>query len=221
VWSAASGGSKLTSAAFANPSAALKAQFTDKTVFFGGPQATALLGKRPKLYAPATWSGGSSISHLDEAAFPTGGVNSLMTPFLANGEVIADPGPLTLAMFRDIGWVTAPDDLPALTIGNVKKPEGDSGTKALTFKLQLSAPAQVPVKITWATSDGKAKNPKDYIAASGTVTIPAGASTGTIQVMVKGDTKVEPAETFTVTLSGVAGATVADGVGMGTIKNDD
>jgi hypothetical protein len=29
-----------------------------------------------------------------------------MTPSLANGEVIHDPGPLTLALFRDIGWQT-------------------------------------------------------------------------------------------------------------------
>jgi hypothetical protein len=40
-------------------------------------------------------------------------------------------------------------------------------------------------------------------------------------VSIKGDTTVEPNETFTVTLSGVTGASVTDGQAVGTIRNDD
>jgi hypothetical protein len=222
VWSAATGGTKLTSTSmFPNPSTALKAQLTDNGVFFGGPQVTALLGRRAKLYAPSPWSPGSSVSHFDEAAFPPGGVNSLMTPFLSNGESIGDPGPLTLGLFRDIGWTTVPDDLPAIRIGNVSKPEGDSGTQTFTFALTLTGPAQVPVVVTFATGNGTAVAPSDYLAAGGTTTIAAGASTGSIAVTVKGDTAHEKKETFTVSLTKVAGATVADGQATGSIKNDD
>jgi len=106
-WSAASGGSLLTNTSvYANPSTALKTQLTDGTVYFGGSNVVAVNGGRAALYAPSTWSSGSSNSHFDETAFPTGTQNALMTPFLANGEVIHDPGPLTLALFRDIGWQT-------------------------------------------------------------------------------------------------------------------
>jgi hypothetical protein len=222
VWSAATGGTRLTAtSAFANPSAALKTQLTDRSVFFGGPQVTALLGRRAKLFAPTPWSGGSSVSHFDEAAFPPGGVNSLMTPYLSNGEAIGDPGPLTLALFRDVGWTTLPDDLPAIAIGNVSKLERDSGTQVFTFALTLSTPAQVTVTVTYATANASAAAPSDYLAASGTTTIAVGATTGSIAVTVKGDTVDEKKETFTVSLTKVAGASVADGQGTGTIKNDD
>ena len=51
---------------------------------------------------------GSSNSHFDENAFPPGTVHALMTPFLHAREVIHEPGALTLALFRDIGWDTGP-----------------------------------------------------------------------------------------------------------------
>ncbi len=109
-WSAATGGSLMTG--FANPSSALTTQLTDGSVYLAGSNVEAVLGHRAKLYAPSTWSGGSSNSHLDESAFPTGTANALMTPFLSNGEVIHDPGPATLAIFRDIGWTTSASVTP-------------------------------------------------------------------------------------------------------------
>ena len=59
---------------------------------------------RPVLYSPATWTEGSSFSHLDEATYPAGSPNALMTPGVMTGESDHDPGPLMLAMFRDMGW---------------------------------------------------------------------------------------------------------------------
>ena len=52
-------------------------------------------------------------------------------------------------------------------------------------------------------------------------TIPAGATSKTFTVTINGDTAVEPNETFTVNVTGVVGATVADGQAIGTITNDD
>ncbi|TDH20628.1 T9SS type A sorting domain-containing protein, partial [Segetibacter sp. 3557_3] len=52
-------------------------------------------------------------------------------------------------------------------------------------------------------------------------TIPAGASTYTFDVTVNGDNTVEPNETFFVNVTGVTGAVIADGQGVGTISNDD
>jgi hypothetical protein len=61
----------------------------------------------------------------------------------------------------------------------------------------------------------------DYLSTAGTLTIPPGAPSGNINVPIVGDIVVEPAETFAVNLSAPSGATIADGVGLGTITNDD
>ncbi len=70
----------------------------------------ALNGVRPKIFAPATFSAGSSFSHWDEATFRAGNVNSLMTPQIGSGEAIHDLGPITRGVLRDMGWVMAKKD---------------------------------------------------------------------------------------------------------------
>lgn len=97
------GGAAITS--FPNNSTALGGQLTGNNLFWGGTFGVdANLGSRPRLYAPSNWNGGSSYSHLNEGTFPTGQVNSLMTPFLSQAEVIHNPGPIVLGMFEDMGW---------------------------------------------------------------------------------------------------------------------
>lgn len=61
-------------------------------------------GARPKLYSPSAFEPGSSVSHLDEASYPAGSANALMTPYLQNGESAHDPGPIVRGMFADMGW---------------------------------------------------------------------------------------------------------------------
>ena len=61
----------------------------------------------------------------------------------------------------------------------------------------------------------------DYTATSGTLTIPAGASSATVTVPVNGDTAIEASETFTVKLSNPSGATLTRTQAIGTIRNDD
>ncbi len=57
---------------------------------------------KPKLYTPAPYEGGSSVSHLDEATFKDSLLDEVMTPNLDSGEVFHSPGPLLLAMFEDM-----------------------------------------------------------------------------------------------------------------------
>ena len=127
-WTAAIGGYRMTDTSrYANPSAALLTQLTDGSVYFGGSNVVAANGGRAKLYAPSSWSSGSSNSHFDEQAFPTGTRNALMTPNLANGEVIHEPGPLALALLRDIGWQTsaaADGDNGAPTVSSANSQRG-------------------------------------------------------------------------------------------------
>jgi hypothetical protein len=59
-------------------------------------------GEKIKMYTPATYEAGSSVSHLDEATYSKSGINSVMTPNLDAGEVFHQPGPLLLAMMEDM-----------------------------------------------------------------------------------------------------------------------
>jgi predicted extracellular nuclease len=110
-----------------------------------------------------------------------------------------------------------------LTVDNVSVNEGNSATTTFTFTVSLSTAAG-PGGVTFdiATADGTAAAPGDYTAKILTgQTIPAGSSTYSFSVLVNGDTTDEPDETFSVNVTNVTGATVADGQGQGTILNDD
>lgn len=90
---------------FDSPSAEMKTQLTSDKIFHNSPLATTQNGGlKPKLYAPTTWSSGSSIAHLDEATYSSGNINSLMSPQIGATEVIHNPGPIVLNMFTDMGW---------------------------------------------------------------------------------------------------------------------
>lgn len=74
----------------------------------GAKAAAANGGVAPKLYSPGRYEAGSSTSHLDEALYNSSD-SPLMTPVLDAGEVIYEPGKLTLAMFADmLGDTPAP-----------------------------------------------------------------------------------------------------------------
>lgn len=61
-------------------------------------------GAPARLYAPATWSQGSSYRHLNEATYGPGNANSLMTPFTNAAEAIHSAGPIVDAVFKSTGW---------------------------------------------------------------------------------------------------------------------
>jgi hypothetical protein len=111
---------------------------------------------------------------------------------------------------------------PNLSIGDVSITEGSSGTKQATFTVRLSAASPRAVSYSIATANLTAASGSDYVASSlSGQTIPAGQTTKAFNVTLNGDTTVESNETFTVNVSNVVGATVADGQALGTIVNDD
>ena len=59
-------------------------------------------GEKIKMYTPAIYEPGSSVSHLDEATYSKSGLDAVMTPNLDAGEVFHQPGPLLLAMMEDM-----------------------------------------------------------------------------------------------------------------------
>ncbi|HUW77743.1 MAG TPA: fibronectin type III domain-containing protein [Candidatus Nanopelagicaceae bacterium] len=85
-----------------NPSRTLGTYLTSSLTWSGALAVAANNGAQPKLYTPSTYSSGSSVSHLDEATYPSGTPNTLMTPQLEPGEAIHDPGPIATAMLQDM-----------------------------------------------------------------------------------------------------------------------
>ncbi len=90
---------------FASPSPELKEQLIGSNLFFNGPNVLAQnANNKAKIYAPANYSSGSSIAHVDELTYPAGDPNSLMTPQIGFAESIHNPGPIVIGILKDIGW---------------------------------------------------------------------------------------------------------------------
>jgi parallel beta-helix repeat protein len=113
------------------------------------------------------------------------------------------------------------DNPPNITINNVSVTEGNSGTVNAVFTISLSAASGRAVSVNYATGDNTATQPSDYTSLTGSHTFTAGQTTKTVTVAVKGDTEIEPNETFFVILSGATNGTITDSQGVGTITNDD
>lgn len=113
------------------------------------------------------------------------------------------------------------DDMPTLAVNDVAVTEGDSGSTTLSFVVTRSAPTGAS-SVTVATSDGTAVAGTDYVARPATTLAFGGADTSkVVTVTINGDTAVEADETFTLVLTAPVAATIADGQGTGTIRNDD
>ncbi len=107
-----------------------------------------------------------------------------------------------------------------LSVGAASVVEGNVGARSLRFTVALSTPSTTAVQLHYATTPGTA-TAGDFSAASGNVTIPAGATTAVVSVRVKADTVAEPTEQFTLTLSAPVGATIDRATALGSILDDD
>ena len=127
----------------------------------------------------------------------------------------------TVADGTGLGAITDDDPPVAISVGDVSVLEGNFGTVSATFTVSLSTASGRPVGVDFATANGTATAPIDYLATSGTVNFAAGETTKQVTVLVNGDLLDEANETFFLNLSNAANATIADGQGLGTITNDD
>ena len=92
---------------------------------------------------------------------------------------------------------------------------GDAGTAAVN--VSLSYPNDVDVTVPYNTADGTAVAGSDYLATSGTLTIPAGKTSGTILVEILSDQIGEPEESFAVELGNPSNAMLGNATGTVTI----
>jgi len=151
-------------------------------------------------------------------------------PVLVNGDRLAETNEwfvvhLTEAtnanVFDGEATGTILDDEPFISIGDVSRIEGNSGTTAFSFAVSLSAATEIAVTVDYSTADGSATASSDYRAASETLTFAPGETQKTITVLVNGDRLGEPNEFFHVNLNGAPNAHILDGQGVGTIFDDE
>jgi hypothetical protein len=120
------------------------------------------------------------------------------------------------------GLGTILDDDGGVTITDESITEGDSGTQLLQFTLTRNGDLSETASVTVDTVDGTASAGTDYVAISGgSANFEINSPTTTIDVTVNGDLIAENDETFTVNLSSPVGVIISDGIGLGTITNDD
>ena len=109
-----------------------------------------------------------------------------------------------------------------ITIGTKTVNEGAPGTTAYCrIRVSLAPSSAQSATVDYATADGTAVAGSDYVAASGRVRFPPGATSKTLKLTVIGDATVEPAEYFDIVLSRPVGAALGASRGTCYIGNDD
>ena len=127
-----------------------------------------------------------------------------------------DPTGTTLADSTGLGTIAA-DATPGLSIADaVNVAEG----RDAVFRVTLRPATNHVVSVIYTTMDGTAVADADYTPVTGTLRFEPRETTKTIRVPVLLDTMTEQSETFTVELSNPGGSTLADPIGVGTIRAD-
>src|SRR5262249_9939409 len=157
-----------------------------------------------------------------------------------NGDRIAEFGGESFVVrlygaFVTNGWaiVSILDDEPSVWIDEYggSSAEGNTGTTNALFTVHLSNPYDAPVTLNYATphadpeSVASSRPPatagSDYLAVSGTLTIAAGETVGTIPVPILGDRDAEWGEFISLDLIGSTSATISASHSVWVIVDDE
>ncbi|UPY36285.1 Calx-beta domain-containing protein [Sediminicoccus sp. KRV36] len=124
-------------------------------------------------------------------------------------------------MIADNDHDPSPATPPSIAIADYTTAEGDAGLTHMRIVLTLSKASTETVTVRYASEDVTAKGGVDYEVLSGTVTFAPGETSQTIHAHLLGDTVVEGNESYRIRLSAPTNATIADGLGIVTVTNDD
>jgi hypothetical protein len=130
----------------------------------------------------------------------------------------ADGTPRPVGPAFDIG---AYEVRNVVSIADLSQAEGNFGTTTHGLALTLGGASPVPVQVGFTVTAGTATAGVDFVAATGTVTIPAFVTTHPLPVSVLADLMDEGNETYNVTLTSAVNATLGDAQAVGTILDDD
>ncbi|MEM9077708.1 MAG: choice-of-anchor D domain-containing protein [Bacteroidota bacterium] len=185
-----------------NPSEELGTFLTSGDVFVNGQFAVeALGGVLPELFAPNPFQGGSSIAHWDEATFPAGDPNSLMSPQVGSAESNFDIGDITRGHFRDMGWVLAeqPPFNITPTIFNVELNVEENTTRDITITNVSDGPINLTSLPALGAQIIRSSTPSEFTLAAGeSTTVAINLSTEGVLAGLSQESIIFTAEGFAV-----------------------
>lgn len=123
--------------------------------------------------------------------------------------------------------VLPPPPAPDILVMDPADPavEGDSGTTAVEFEVQLSEASSQVVTVDYATTVAGYADPAhpggDFVEATGTVTFQPGETSQIVTIDVIGDYLIELDEQFGLELSNASGGVIAQGLATATIEDQD
>jgi uncharacterized repeat protein (TIGR01451 family) len=114
------------------------------------------------------------------------------------------------------------DPIPTISVADASVTEGNAGVTNAIFQVRLSTIPALPVFVTYSTASGSAQAGTDFVATNGFITFPPGQPqlTRNIVVPVRGDTILEPNESFRILIN-VTNATAVNTQAVCTILTDD
>jgi hypothetical protein len=108
---------------------------------------------------------------------------------------------------------TVTTSLPSVTISSSPDPAPERADAHVAFRIDLSAPWNEDVVLTYSTINGTAVAGSDFVGVSGgQVVIPAGSTSATVLIDVLSDNVPELVESFTLQLDSAVGSTSGTGL---------
>jgi hypothetical protein len=167
---------------------------------------------------------------LDKLTIPTGSSSVTVDIPLVDNSIYEGSEAFTVTLYTPSGAVLGAETATVSIEDNEAVPRlsfdpatltADESAAAATLTVTLSGETQEDVTVTYSTADATATDGSDYTAKTGTLTIPAGSASGTVQVALKEDSLYEGGEEFTVGLSAPSGAVLGTGTATVSITDNE
>lgn len=106
----------------------------------------------------------------------------------------------TPALYGSVRYNSKVTQVPRFGVGDTFTLKGNAGTNQTLVPIALSEPSANAATVQYTTADGTAVDGTDYVATTGTITFPAGTTSGTIPVSIIGDHVIRGNKTFKIIL---------------------
>lgn len=134
-------------------------------------------------------------------------------------DLTSPDGSVTIIQGTAVGTIS--DNEPRISISDASVLEGDDGTTLMQFAVSISNAYGSAVTVNYATSDGSATSPGDYLAKTGALTF-VDATPQMITIEVVGDKVPELDKSFFVNVTTPNSYAAIDrGTAVGTIWDDE
>lgn len=173
---------------------------------------------------------GPDVDYVTDAgtAAVAAGSQSAQIAVLVCGDALIEPDEtftLTLSNAQNAvlattgvtGTIADDDNVPVLSVSSGRALEPGSGSTPMQFRATLSRSSTQVVQVNYSTQDGSAVAGADYLAGSGTLSIPVGELEASIGIDILADAEGEADEQFTLLLDTPAHASLAGTATVGVI----